>query len=280
PISFYEPEAFNWLRGFHGGLMTTCGLVHAGWPAEDEGRTYGLHGRASYTPASNVVTDGYWDGDEYVIFAQGKVREAIVFGEHLELIRRIWTRLGERRLFVHDRIVNKGFERTPLMLLYHCNIGFPIVDEGAELIAPSIEVTPRDDIAASGLEEHNQVSAPQPNYKEQVFFHKLGATQDGNTVVAMVNPHLMDGQGLGVYIRFNTAELPQMVQWKMMGESTYVVGLEPTNLTIVDRIEAKEQGVLPYLESGEEREFHLEIGVVHGADEINALRTEVANLKG
>lgn len=276
--AFYEPEGFNWLRGFYGGLLVTCGLVHAGWPAEDEGRSYGLHGRISYTPASNFVADGYWDGDEYLIYAQGRLRESIVFGENLELIRRIETGAGWRRIFVKDCIRNLGFEQSPLMFIYHCNLGFPIVDEGSQLLAPSVEVRPRDEIAASGLNSYSVVEAPQHGYKEQVFFHKLASHQNGDTVVAMVNEKLLNGDGLGVYFRFNTNQLPMLIQWKMVGEGTYVVGIEPSNLTIVDRLKARECGQLPMLQPMEERQFWLEIGILHGAQEIKVLRDEVEGL--
>src|ERR671911_39147 len=32
---YYEPEELGWLRGFGGGLLTTCGMEHALFMAED-----------------------------------------------------------------------------------------------------------------------------------------------------------------------------------------------------------------------------------------------------
>ena len=43
--SFYEPAGLGWLRGFHGGLVNTCGLTYLGAPGEDEHKALGLHGR-------------------------------------------------------------------------------------------------------------------------------------------------------------------------------------------------------------------------------------------
>lgn len=278
--AFYEPEGFNWLRGFYGGLLVTCGLSHAGWPAVDDGKSYGLHGRASYIPASNLSTGGYWDGDDYIVYAEGVIKEAAVFGENLSLLRRIEVRMGERKISVKDLVKNEGFEATPLMLIYHCNLGFPIVDEGSRLIAPSVEVVPRDEIAKLGVSSYDRVEAPQHGYKEQVFFHTLAAHEDGQTVVAMVNDSLLSGDGLGVCFRFNINQFPRLIQWKMVGEGTYVVGIEPTNLTIVDRIKAKEEGQLPMLQPMEERKFWIEIGILHGSEEIKAIEGEVAKLRG
>jgi hypothetical protein len=276
--AFYEPEGFGWLRGFYGGLLVTCGLIHAGWPASDEGRNYGLHGRISYIPASNVVADGYWEGDDYVLRACGRVREAMVFGENMELFRSIEARAGGRSIIVRDVVKNNGFEPSPLMLIYHCNLGFPIVNDGSRLISPSVEVTPRDEVASKGIIFWDKVEAPTRGYKEQVFFHKLAASESGETKMAMVNRELMNGEGIGVYFRFNVNQFPTVIQWKMVGEGTYVVGIEPTNLEIVDRLKAKECGKLPTLQPMEEREFWLEIGVLHGASEIESFEAEVKAL--
>ena len=40
----YEPENFNWLRSWGGGLLTGCGLLNVGGPCE-AGEAHGLHGR-------------------------------------------------------------------------------------------------------------------------------------------------------------------------------------------------------------------------------------------
>src|SRR5260370_30434008 len=76
--AFYEPAGEGWLRGFSGGLMATCGLTTAGWPSNDNGQALPLHGRASYLPAPNVHVDGDWDGDDYVMWVQGRTRETAV----------------------------------------------------------------------------------------------------------------------------------------------------------------------------------------------------------
>ncbi len=277
--AFYEPEGYGWLRGFHGGLLTTCGLMHAGHPIEDEGVHYGLHGRASYTPAHHLRTDGCWEGDDYFVIVEGKVREGAVFSPVLELHRRITVRLGENRLFVHDTVTNLGFQTTPLLLLYHINIGFPVLSETAELVLPSKQVQPRDPDGGGGVDEYARFSPPQPNFREQVFFHQLVGTRDGDTCAAIINRALMHGEGIGVYVRWNLNELPYFVQWKMVGEGIYVVGLEPTNAPLqFTRKEMRERGLLPVLQPGEQRTFRLEIGVLATRADIDQFRQFVAAL--
>lgn len=260
--AYYRPEGAGWRRGFPGGALTTCGLSHAGAPCEDEGCALGMPGPASYIPAQAVLADGVWKGNEYEIFVQGRVREASLFGDKLELERRISTRLGASRLFVHDRVTNIGGTTAPHMIIYHCNFGYPVLDEDAELVAPSREVRPRDEVARAGLERYNRFERPQPGYAEQVFYHDMAAGGDGFVTVALVNHRASVGRGLGVYVRYRQRELPRFVQWKMMGTGEYVVGLEPSNCWTEGRAAARAAGTLLMLKPGESREYVLEIGVL------------------
>ncbi|MCD6219936.1 DUF4432 family protein, partial [Candidatus Calescamantes bacterium] len=55
--------------------------------------------------------------------------------------------------------------------------------------------------------------------------------------------------------------LPYFVEWKMMGEGAYVVGIEPSNTFLLPREELKKKGLLPYLAPDQEVKYELEIGV-------------------
>ncbi len=180
----FEREGLGWLRTFHGGLLAGCGLTSAGAPCVDEGQALGLHGRLNHIPAAGVWADGAWRGDEYEMWVRGHMRQTVVFGENLTLTRRIWAHLGESRLFIRDVVANEGFGTTPHMMLYHCNFGFPLLDEGTELLAPSQRVTPRDAVAAPGLDGHACYEAPILGYQEQCFYHQMirrrGRLRDGH----------------------------------------------------------------------------------------------------
>lgn len=261
--AYYDPHGTGWVKGFPGGLLATCGLSHAGAPTVDEGQELGLHGPISYRPAENVWADGTWRGNEYEMFVQGRVREAYLFGPKIEMNRRIWARLGESRLFVDDTISNVGGESTPLMIMYHCNFGFPLLDDSSEFIAPSAEVVPSTEVARLGLEQHRAFQPPQAGYEEQVFYHRMVADAGGYVTVVLANHRQAVGRGLGAYIRYRQRELPRFVQWKMMGVRDYVVGLEPSNCWPgLARSGERERGTLEFLEPGETREFKLEIGVL------------------
>ena len=274
--AYYEPAGLGWVKGFPGGLLATCGLTFAGAPCEDAGKMLGLHGPISYTPAQNVWADGVWLGDEYEMFVQGRVREGHLFGDKVEMVRRVSARLGESRLFVSDRITNIGGETVPHMIIYHCNFGFPLLDEFAELVAPSREVIPSTEVARRGLERYNRFEAPQPGYVEQVFYHDLVAAADGYVTVGLVNHRVGVGRGLGVYIRYRQRELPRFTEWKMMGFGDYVVGLEPSNCWTGGRAAERARGTLQFLEPGETREYSLEIGILADNGAIERLEQDVA----
>jgi hypothetical protein len=44
----FSDKGINWLRTFGGGLLTTCGLSHAGGPESDEYGDRGLHGNIHF----------------------------------------------------------------------------------------------------------------------------------------------------------------------------------------------------------------------------------------
>ncbi|MDQ4078755.1 MAG: aldose 1-epimerase family protein, partial [Chloroflexota bacterium] len=219
---------------------------------------------------------GEWHGDEYEMWVSGQLREAVVFGENLLLRRHISARLGEPRLWIEDTVVNEGFQRTPHMILYHVNFGFPLLSEATKLIAPSVEVEPRDERAAAGRDQYDRFQPPTAGFEEQVFYHTPMAVEDGYAQAALVNRAFDNGQGLGGYVRWRLQELPRMIQWKMMGQGTYACALEPTTNWGAGRAEERAAGRLMYLEPGEARHYKVEIGVLTSQEEIERFASTVA----
>lgn len=253
----FEPEGLGWLRTFGGGLMTGCGLTNVGSPGEDEGEPLGQHGRLSHLPARHVGSGQEWEMDECSFWVDGELRQARLFGENLCLTRRIETQLGQNRISIHDTVENMGDSSTPLMLLYHINLGFPLLDSSCRLEAPSHNVLPRDKVAEPGIGEWMRFQEPTTGYREQVFLHDLPADADGWASIRLVNPTLR----LWLRVRFQKESLPNLVQWKQMGQGAYVLGLEPSNCGVEGRAKDRARGVLQFLEPDESREFEVEIEV-------------------
>ncbi len=265
---YFEPEGFGWLRGFYGGLMTSCGLTYAGAPCTDGDEELGLHGRISYIPARHVCSGASWHNGDYLMYVQGEMREATVFGPNIVLTRRISSMLGHPVIHVQDVVENQGFVPQEHMLVYHCNLGFPLMDESTELVAPSAEVRGQKDFAQATLDTHASFAAPEL-IDERVYYHKLHANEDGSTTVAVVNREL--GAGIAVAFSLNINELPNLVQWKMPGMGTYVMGIEPANCLVEGRTLERERGTLQVMEPGETRRYTMTISVYEGPEAIDGL---------
>ena len=158
--SFFEPEGLGWLRGFHGGLIATCGLTYAGAAGPDGDEELGLHGRISNLPAKNLSHGASWHDDSYIMYAQGEMREASVFGPNMVMTRRVSSILGHPMLHVQDVVENQGFRPQEHMLVYHCNFGFPLMDENTILVAPDAEVRGQTDFAHESIDSHANFAEP------------------------------------------------------------------------------------------------------------------------
>ena len=59
-----------------------------------------------------------------------------------------------------------------------------------------------------------RMAPPQAGYREQVFYHDLPAGSDGWASITLVNSQL----GLRLTVRYMKDSLPNLVQWKQMGQ--------------------------------------------------------------
>jgi hypothetical protein len=271
---FYNEDGAGFLRSFNGGFLTTCGLRNVGSPCEDEGESFGVHGRISNTPAEEVCARVEWSEGLPVLTITGRMREARLFGENLVLERKITCRYGENKISIQNTIENYGFRKEPLMLLFHFNMGYPLLDENARFVAPTQKLIPRDTEAQKGVESSTRFHAPTPGYAEQVFYHELKSGSEGNTSVALVN----DALEVGVAIHFSRKQLSRFTQWKQMGEGEYVLGMEPCNCEVGGRADARQNDTLEYLEPGEIKRFDLDIEIVDGMNNIDTLTKEINNI--
>lgn len=197
---YYDKDGKQFLRGFYGGLITTCGLKNIGRPYGNEG----LHGRIGNTPAEKVSVSGEWQGNDYVMTVSGVMRESSVFGENLLLKRTITAKLFDDEFTVEDKIINESFKDAKIALCYHCNFGYPLVREGAKII----NVPPK--IA--------DIHAPIHSKEEEC----IEVSHSGDFATAGI-----ENNEMGAYITYKRDTMPEFLVWKMLGESEYVVALEP-----------------------------------------------------
>lgn len=270
---YYNEDNDKWLRSFSVGLLTTCGLTYAGLPCIDEGNELGLHGRISNTPAEEVCANTEWVDGKPIMKIKGNIREAKFHGENMVMEREIICKYGENKIYINDIVENCGFREEPLMIIYHINLGYPILCEKSYLVMPSNKVIPRNQDAAKDLNIYDKMQPPTHGFIEQAFFHELRAGNDGTTCGALVNPELQ----LGAAIWFNKNQLGRLTQWRLMGEGEYVIGIEPCNCIVEGRATARQEGSLQFIKPGEIRRFNLEIEILDGLDRINQVEDVIRN---
>ncbi|TDE14295.1 aldose 1-epimerase family protein [Jiangella asiatica] len=252
PVPVTHPaQGLGWLESFGGGLLTTCGLDTFGAPCQDDGEDFGLHGRVGGLPARIRRLDV----TDRAVVVEGDVHQVRVLHQNLRLRRRVQLPLGEPAFTVRDTVTNLGPADTAHMILYHCNFGWPLIEEGTELLIASTVVEPRDEAAHEGLDEWNRIEPPAPGVPERVFRHVIDSPRP---TVVIRNPRL----GIQVSLLYSAITLGSLYQWKMMRNSDYVLGIEPANCpTLLGRGAARQLGVLPMLRAGQSVEYDLEFRV-------------------
>ena len=136
--AYYDDKEDGWLKNFTAGFLTTCGLLAVGAPCTDEGVRLPLHGAVGNIPAERVS----WDMDDEKIWIKARMRHARIFAEKLILTRTITCSKTSNELTITDEIENVGGEASPLMVLYHMNMGYPLLSEASELYIPPRRSSP------------------------------------------------------------------------------------------------------------------------------------------
>ena len=203
--TYYEKDGKGFLRGFYGGLVTTCGLKNIGGPVGE----HGLHGRIANVPAENVSVYEDWIDGEYVMRVCGTMREAAVFGENLVVKRTITAKLGAPEFTLEDTVINEGFAPEDIALCYHCNYGYPLVCDGAKILGVPEDVS--------------HITAPIHGKAEECIDVPL--TGEYATV------GIDNGKRIA-RLTYKRDTMPDFLIWKMLGESEYVVGLEPRTTSL------------------------------------------------
>ncbi len=234
---YYDDKGDGFLKSFTGGFVTTCGLTAVGSPCVDNGEELPLHGTVSHLPAQLLAAEE--EGEALKI--RTVVRDARLFGQKLVLRREYTFSYRENRILLQDTVINAGSETSPYMLLYHCNMGYPLLKEDSLVKIPNSGVVPRNARAASQLAGALTMERPQAGYEECCYYYDV-QEKDG-----LARAGIFNGE-VGVVLRYDKRALPCFTQWKMMGEHDYVLGLEPGNCTPDGRDVLRREGRLAFLE--------------------------------
>jgi hypothetical protein len=285
--SFVHPATsggLGWLHGFDEWLCR-CGLAWMGPPGEDvysdaAGRTQRqhltLHGRIANLPAHYLEVRVSLD-PPFEISVIGKVEEAGLFHSRLHLTTTYTTLPGTNRLVIHDVIENRGGQPAEMELLYHCNLGPPLLGAGSRLFLPIREMAPLNGRAAEGIDSFATYPPPTPGFVEQVYCFDLLADAAGHTLVLLANP----AGDCGLVLRCNRQELPCFTVWRQAGDLAegYVTGLEPgTNFPNFRGYE-RQQGRVRRLPPGGQFRCTWSLEVQDSAAGVAAAQAEIVTLQ-
>ena len=270
----FAHRGMDWIRTFGAGLLTTCGLDHVGGPETDQFGDRGIHGLISNIPGEieSIIQPDPVRG-QMNFSLTGKMKQTQVFGPNFELKRTYSGTLGQPIIRIHDEVVNRGNMPIPHMLLYHLNFGWPLADEGADILWHGAWQFSGDKNAAKIFREGNnyrKCPAPLSAHNaggEEVAFIDIVPDESGRCIAGMYNNKIK----LAVAIRFNKKELPWLTNWQHWGKGEYVTGLEPGTHPPIGQAKARAQNTLIFLEPGEIRSYNLEMEVLDQETRIQQL---------
>jgi hypothetical protein len=248
-VPLMEPAGLGWLDGFN-ELLCRCGLESNGPPEfDDAGRLLRpLHGRIANTPAHRVEMSV--DESAGTLSLRGVVEEKRFHFQSLRLTTTISTKIGSNEFSWTDEVENIGGRDASMQMLYHFNVGQPLLQPGAKLVAPLVAVAPLTDIAAKeGPENWNVIPPPRQNSAEQVYIADLAADDAGNTRLLFTG--LSGNEAVG--LAFSKRALPCYTLWRNPPTDAdgYVVGLEPGTNYPNPRTFENTQGRVKTLQPGE-----------------------------
>lgn len=247
---FYDNKGAGFLKSFTAGFFTTCGLTAVGSPCMDNGEELPLHGTVSHIPCESF---GYWIKNNE-IHIKLVIRDASIFSYQLLMEREYVVSLDENKISLKDEIKNIGSCDAPLEVLYHCNMGYPLLSEKSEISIPATAIIPRNEHAKSGIDTCLEAIVPEKGYEEMCYYHEIS----GVAKVSIYNPDIKKG----VEMTYDTKELPCFTQWKMMGEYDYVMGLEPGNCYPDGRDVMREKGMLEILKPDQTKVHNLTFEII------------------
>jgi hypothetical protein len=255
-VDAFAEAGQGYLRGMS-GFLSTCGFDHIRQPETEAAEglplhptpqiAYPLHGQGAHQPARLIGHGVVETGAAPYLWCEGEVVQAMTFRGALRLTRRIEMPLGGDSLHIRDRVENIGPHPAPSMMLYHINLGHPLVDEESRLEFDAEEVwqsLPHDPGAAYG--------PPADEHVSEISVHRPAGSR---ATCRLVNP----ARGLALEIAFDTASLPCLQLLRLRGAGYYMAGIEPCTTAYRSREGARAAGELPMLAPGAARDFALDV---------------------
>ncbi|CAG9298025.1 aldose 1-epimerase family protein [Celerinatantimonas diazotrophica] len=275
-INLEDRNGLGWLEGFN-EMMVRCGYEWTGHPGMDKGVMLTLHGRADYTPATQVIVK-VDEKAPYAIHIKGELLEQLFKKVNFQT----WTELsvipGQKEFKIHDQLTNKGDYPHEYQVIYHSNFAQPLLEAGAKIEAPVKQISPFNDYAKQGLKTWQTYLGPTRDFDEMVYNIYPYANKEGNTLAVLHNRNATKGMA----IHYNVHELPVLGLWKntdTIGQG-YVTGIEPGTSFSYNRSYQRALDLVPTIGAHQKKDFHLTYQILDGKKAVAAQVKEVKAIQG
>ncbi|MEX2553386.1 MAG: DUF4432 family protein, partial [Actinomycetota bacterium] len=246
------------------GFLVTCGFDHIRQPERDalddgplhpSGKVdYPLHGRGTGQPARLIGYGLDESGDVPCLWAEGEVIQSMTFLGALRLTRRITIPLGGTGFSISDQVANIGPFASSHMLLYHFNLGHPLIDEGSTIELSDARETWRGS-------EHDPLAPfmnPQSNHSADLSVFAMSEGQRSTC-------RIQSPRKLKLELAFDQLALPFLQILRMGGERLYGLGVEPCTSGVRTRKQARADQQMVLLKPGDSRDYRLDVSLSHSA---------------
>lgn len=276
-VDLHEANGLGWLSGFD-ELLVRCGLQSFGAPDFDDNQQllYPLHGRVGNLPARNVELRV--DSDHSLLEVVGEVLEVRFMQFNLRLQAKYQFALGSPTIAIHDKVTNHAGTAATAQMLYHVNIGKPLLEEGSVAHVAAKKAVARNAHAATDVDQWSVYPASKAGYEEQVYFF-AGEADDNGWAKSMVSSKSGDR---GFAVHYQTETLPYFTQWKntVAEADGYVTGLEPGTGFPNPRSFEEEKGRLVELAAGGSVEFQVKLEGLTTAQQVAERAKQIQSLAG
>ncbi len=242
-ISFVSKNGFTtreipFLNRFEGGMLYTCGLDSMG---RQEG--YELHGSYHSTPAKILQTNIC---EEYLQIV-AEMQYSSLFGPYLVMKRTVTLYKGDNGYFeMKDELNNRGTKDEDYCLLYHINLGYPMLDSGVEIKGDFGKILPRSKHAEEWIDRRATFLEPIDNEEESCY-----ALENLGDEITVINKKI----GKKFLLSYSKDTLPYLIQWNSLASYDYALGLEPSTSILGEDLKYSK------LNAGEKVNFTVKIRV-------------------
>lgn len=258
PVAWRSPNPVDpgpgrgWEERFLGGLLATCGPDNIGEPRG----TSGQHGTHHLTPAVDVHWSRERVGDAWQVCVTGTVAHTSLGGPRILVERSIVASTGTPAVEVSDVVRNVGAVPAGVPLLYHVNLGAPLLRPGARLAVDAAEAAVVREPLPPG---RDPLVTPAPALGLAPVVAEHRGVRGARAVLEGDDAHP------SVVVTWTGSTLPRLCTWSWPERGAYVLGVEPTNAPLFGPERDLPHAGAPVLEPGETWHTGVRIEIVEGA---------------